>query len=69
MQEEICCLQIGNAVSLGDASGLANCIREMAQNPQMCHQMGVRAGELYEQQYASEIGQGKYRQVFERLLQ
>lgn len=63
LQEEVEREQIGKAVTLLDAEGLATAIREMAADSKVCAAMGRRAQALYNAQYAMENGTAKYGQL------
>ena len=55
--------QIGYAVEIGDGKALRDAILAMVENPEECNAMGIRAKELYENQYAYEVAMEKYRFV------
>lgn len=60
--------KIGRAVTLGDVSGLCDAILQTAENRKLCAQMGEHALRLYEEEYAMQIGLGKYQVLLENLL-
>ena len=68
LQEEILREKIGFAVTLGEADRLAENIRRLSEDPERCKDMGARAQKLYDEQYAMEIGQGKYGRMIDGLM-
>ncbi len=68
LQEEILREKIGGAVTLGEDEKLAEIIRHLAKDPAICRQMGARAQALYDDNYAIELGTGKYVELFGKLL-
>lgn len=60
--------RLGHAVEIGDCEGLRDAILQMAEDPVKCRAMGERAKQLYEQEYALEIGLEKYCRVLEQIL-
>lgn len=69
LREEILREQVGRAVTLGDADGLAQVIRLLAGDPEGCAQMGVRARQQYDERYAMQIGLDKYTRIFTSLFE
>lgn len=68
LQQEILREEIGSAVALGEAEKLAEIIRDLAKDPDQCRRMGARAQALYDEKYAMELGCGKYRELFEKIM-
>lgn len=54
---------IGYWFALGDARGLAECIRRMSADPQRCAQQGRNARELLERRYTIKASGAQYAQV------
>lgn len=68
LEQEVLKEQIGSAVALGEDQRLAQILSDMARDPQQCTQMGKRAEDLYNSQYAMEIGLDKYKKMFDSIL-
>ena len=68
LEEEVINWRIGYAVSLGDSDMLAHVIEDMADHPEEREAMRRRAHDLYEREYAMEIGLGKYADVLREVL-
>ena len=61
--------KIGYSIKNGDSRGLKNAILAMAENPDECKAMGVRAKELYIAKYSYESAMGKYKQLVKKVLE
>lgn len=61
--------KIGHSVEIGDCRGLRDAIIAMVEDPDGCVEMGRRAKQLYEDQYAYEVAMGKYREIMNNLFQ
>ncbi len=59
---------IGIAVALEDPSGIAAAIRELAEQPERCRQMGARARQLFDAQFEQERVMGRWRNLVDLLL-
>lgn len=60
--------RIGRYVETGDCEGLRNAISEMAENPEMCRQMGERAQKLYEEKYSYETAMKKFEDMVKSII-
>jgi glycosyltransferase involved in cell wall biosynthesis len=58
--------ECGIWVELGDAEGLARCIRELAADPERSRRMGQAARELFERDYTLQACARQYAMVLER---
>ena len=56
----------GRWIELGDASGLAECIRNMMRNTEESQAMGVAARKLFERDYTLESCAEKYATILKR---
>lgn len=63
LQEEIRREDIGRAVCVGEAEGLADAIEEMSAKPEACESMAHRAKALYAGTYRKESALEKYAQI------
>ena len=61
--------RIGCSVELGDGAGLKEAIVALAENPEECAAMGIRAKKLYIEQYAYEVAMEKYTKMINKILQ
>ena len=68
LAEEVAREEIGRAVEIGDGEALRDAIVFLAEHPELCRSMGLRAGKLYKERYAYEVAMGKYGQLVKRLL-
>ena len=59
--------KIGHAVEIGDGMGLKDAILTMVENLGECKVMGVRAKELYKNQYDYEVAMEKYCAVLKQI--
>lgn len=68
LNREITGYRIGTGVTVGNGEALSAAIRSMAEEPEICRVMSLRARELYRQEYDEAVGLEKYRTVIERLI-
>ncbi len=60
--------KIGLSIRQGDAAGLAEAIRRLAEDPGRCRSMGAKARKLYETQYSRPVAMGRYEALFRRVI-
>lgn len=60
--------QNGFCVAEGDAAGMANVIRSLGDNPERLRAFGLKAKEFTEQRFSPAIVYGRYKDLFEKLL-
>jgi len=53
----------GRAIAQGDGMGLAQVILELAANPTLCQQMGVRARQAFEREFDKPLGVARWERV------
>lgn len=68
LNREITGYRIGTGVTVGNGEALSAAIRSMAEEPEICRVMSLRARGLYRQEYDEAVGLEKYRTVIERLI-
>lgn len=68
LAEEVSREAIGRAVEIGDSEALKDAILFLAEHPEERRAMADRAGKLYLERYAYEVGMKKYKDLVEKVL-
>lgn len=64
LQQILSCHQVGASVSVGEGENLARLIRQLSEDPESAREVGHHAQELYDTQYAMQIGLSEYDAMF-----